>query len=591
MSKYIILLLTFFLFTQIGNSKIFNVPAQFSTIQAAIDASDNTDTILVAPGTYNENINFNGKKIMLTSNFLFTKEVNSILNTVIDGGSPGDPNFASCVMIISGEDSTTILQGFTLTNGKGSRWVDEHGAGTYREGGGILIALSSPVIRYNYIVGNEAINKSGMVSAGGGGIRAGDGNPKILNNIISHNKGLYGAGIVLNYTGAIVKNNIVSQNEGGNDFGGGGIWVNNISANNYPIRIENNTIVGNISYLTGGGLRALSTTLSGKNNIIWGNSAVSILSSNVDASGSTAVLSFNCVQGGWTGTGNISSNPLFVNGNQLFLASNSPCVDVGDPALIYNDHEDSANPSFAKFPSLGTLRNDIGVYGGPSAAILPELTFNTKLFFSLSSVGFKQIFIGDSTTIKIDIQNNSHIQAEIDSMVINGNNGISVLYFPQILDSWNSDSLLIKWKPFKAGVIIDTIRIYHNDTTQNNPFILKLTGRPKTPVNVSDISGSIENYDLFQNYPNPFNPSTKIDFYIPGDGRNREFNVMLRVYDILGNEMALLVNSKFSPGDHTVEFEPARYGFSSGIYFYNLNVKDPQNDLLYNRTGKMIYLR
>ena len=61
-----------------------------------------------------------------------------------------------------------------------------------------MIPYWAPRIRFNIIKDNEAYNKIGVASAGGGAIRCGDGNPLIENNIIVHNRGRYGAGIVFN---------------------------------------------------------------------------------------------------------------------------------------------------------------------------------------------------------------------------------------------------------------------------------------------------------------------------------------------------------------------------------------------------------
>ena len=71
------------------------------------------------------------------------------------------------------------------------------------------------------------------------------------------------------------------------------------------------------------------------------------------------------------------------------------------------------------------------------------------------------------------------------------------------------------------------------------------------------------NFVLTQNYPNPFNPSTRISFSIPEGG-----NVKLRVFDLLGTEVATLVNSELESGTHTVDFNAA--GLASGTYFYKL---------------------
>jgi hypothetical protein len=332
----------------------------------------NGDTVLVEPGTYFENITFRGKKIVLTSKFYQTNNFSYINTTIINGSTPANPDTASCVIFRNGEDSTTVLQGFTITGGTGTKWADEHSAGTYREGGGILIALCSPVIRFNIIKYNEAINNSGLYGAGGGGIRIGDGNPKILNNIIMYNKGLYGAGIVLNYTGAIVKNNLICYNSQSSTYqSGAGIWANSTLSGKQRI-IENNTIIHNSSASGTAGVLSYGSNLILRNNIIWGNTA-SNNGPQVLAWGGGIINATYCnIQGGYTGAGNIDISPQFADTN-FILANGSPCIDVGDSSAVYNDPPDNSNPSIAKFPSKGGLRNDMGAYGGPGSSLLSAI--------------------------------------------------------------------------------------------------------------------------------------------------------------------------------------------------------------------------
>jgi hypothetical protein len=71
---------------------------------------------------------------------------------------------------------------------------------------------------------------------------------------------------------------------------------------------------------------------------------------------------------------------------------------------------------------------------------------------------------------------------------------------------------------------------------------------------------------LHQNYPNPFNPTTTIKFEIPGQARNDNVLVTLKVYDVLGNEVVTLVNEEKQPGVYEVEFNGENY--SSGVYYY-----------------------
>lgn len=95
-----------------------------------------------------------------------------------------------------------------------------------------------------------------------------------------------------------------------------------------------------------------------------------------------------------------------------------------------------------------------------------------------------------------------------------------------------------------------------------------------------------DRYTLMQNYPNPFNPSTKIKFTIPSviaSGAKQTQIVSLKVYDILGNEVANLVNEVKEQGAYTVNFDASQ--LSSGIYFYRIQAGS------FIETEKMILLR
>ena len=70
-------------------------------------------------------------------------------------------------------------------------------------------------------------------------------------------------------------------------------------------------------------------------------------------------------------------------------------------------------------------------------------------------------------------------------------------------------------------------------------------------------------FALHQNYPNPFNPTTQIRFSVGTYG-----NASLRVFDMLGREIATIVNGQMQPGGYTIEFDAAR--LSSGVYCYRL---------------------
>jgi len=109
------------------------------------------------------------------------------------------------------------------------------------------------------------------------------------------------------------------------------------------------------------------------------------------------------------------------------------------------------------------------------------------------------------------------------------------------------------------------------------------------PTDISNDEEPINQFSLEQNYPNPFNPSTTIHYSIPSvalSGVERSV-VTLRVYDVLGNEVAILVNEEKPAGNYEVEFNTStiKHNSSSGIYFYQLKAGN------FIRTRKMILLK
>jgi hypothetical protein len=98
------------------------------------------------------------------------------------------------------------------------------------------------------------------------------------------------------------------------------------------------------------------------------------------------------------------------------------------------------------------------------------------------------------------------------------------------------------------------------------------------PTDITEEPKNPDRFHLNQNYPNPFNPVTVIGF------ETAEYrNVSLIVYDVLGNEIALLLNKELEPGFHQVEFNA--YNLPAGVYFYELNAGE------FSVTKKMLLLK
>jgi serine protease len=382
-----------------------HVPADRPTIQAAIDAAASGDTVLVAPGTYGEAINFNGKIITVTSE-------QGPAVTVIDAG--GQP---TVVTFTSGETRNAILSGFTITGGRN----------TY-SGAGISVSFSSPTIRENIITGNSGCSGVGIDSyfsspriehntisrnvvdgcTGGWGIGiyvGGNSTAEIIGNVIVDNRGeaASGGGIALFAAGnAVVVGNVIARNATAGAAGcgwGGGMAI----ANFVQATIVNNLIVGN-SACYGGALhwRGSSGNTMLVNNTIADNAAASwpgIYATGVDArnqiynniisarfgpalycdNGATVtppVLDSNDVfsmqTAAYGGTcadqtglrGNLSADPQFLDpdAGKYRVGFGSPVVDAGNnwaPDIQMTDL--AGNPRIAG-TNGGPDRIDIGAY-------------------------------------------------------------------------------------------------------------------------------------------------------------------------------------------------------------------------------------
>ncbi|UCC78985.1 MAG: right-handed parallel beta-helix repeat-containing protein [Candidatus Zixiibacteriota bacterium] len=348
---------------------IINVPGDYPYIQQAIDASVNGDTVLVAEGTYYERINFSGKAISVASGYIYSGDTLQIQNTIIDADTSiiGIDNMGSVVSFVGGEDSLSIIRGFTIKNGIGSLMNIYH-----RMGGGIFcMGNSNPKIINNIVCDNSADAGGGLYMLGnsnpivrdnkivnniGGGICFYGSSPEITGNVISKNSSERGGGILCgSSSSAVISDNIIFENNGG--LWGGGIfcyessptitrnliyentvidWGGGICCDNASPTIINNVISNNFALSEGGGLYCFNGSfVTVVNTILWANSPPEI----GYRSGGTYQITYSDIRGGWTGQGNIDEDPFFISAYEgdYNVCSQSPCIDAGDPSIIDPD--------------------------------------------------------------------------------------------------------------------------------------------------------------------------------------------------------------------------------------------------------------
>ncbi|MFC2081077.1 T9SS type A sorting domain-containing protein [Bacteroidota bacterium] len=238
------------------NAQIINVPADKTTIQAAIDSASTSDTVLVAEGTFYENINFKGKAITVASQFLIDGDTSHISNTVIDGSQPVNPDTASVVAMYSGEDTTSVLCGFTLRGGKGTKTTrDGYDA---LGGGGVIINNSGGAILNNIIEEIHLVQQEADIWTVGCGIYGYVNHNHTLiirNNIIRNNTakgpGAGGNGIFIAGGRIHIEGNSITNNSCQSDYyvalGGGIFYITGIAEGIIPeVTINNNIISHNI---------------------------------------------------------------------------------------------------------------------------------------------------------------------------------------------------------------------------------------------------------------------------------------------------------------------------------------------------------
>ncbi len=281
-------------------SQVIHVPGDRLSIQEAIEEATKGDTVLIEEGTYFENINFLGKEITVASLYLIDGDTSHISRTILNGSRSGNPDTASVVTMWSGEDTTSILCGLTITGGKGTLVGKVHKPALeqfykkkYIAGGGILIYNSGGKIIHNIVEQNHMIFRDGVRGSLGSGILAAVKNYNhciIRNNIIRNNSShalrAWGGGICIFGGLVLVEHNSILNNKIEVDemAAASGIYIENEKAKGTfeEVVIRNNLITGNKVFsnqnFAGGGGLALAFVLDARevqiyNNVIANNEA------------------------------------------------------------------------------------------------------------------------------------------------------------------------------------------------------------------------------------------------------------------------------------------------------------------------------
>lgn len=194
------------------------------------------------------------------------------------------------------------------------------------------------------------------------------------------------------------------------------------------------------------------------------------------------------------------------------------------------------------------------------------------------SVTFVNILPGGSDSAEVVITNNTDSILTIND-VLSSDSSFSVIEnLPVQIPSHSNINLNIKYAPLKEGESSGWIHLMSNRYTEMIGQTIFVRGTTDSVLTSTNNNNNVKDFSLYQNYPNPFNPTTKISWLSPVSSRQT-----IKVYDVLGNEVATLVNEEKPAGNYEVNFDGSN--LSSGIYFYQLKAG------VFLSTKKMILLK
>jgi predicted outer membrane repeat protein len=568
-------------------------------IQPLIDAASDGDVIVIPPGTYNEAIDFKGKGIHVRSS-------DGPEATIIDATGLE----MSVVSFTGGERPGSILEGFTITGGTGTV------ANPLSRGGGIYIIDSNPTIRNCIITGNSA-------SAQGGGMFNNRSNPTLTGVIFSENTAVDGGGMINNNSNPVLNdvnfqdNRAISRGGGMYNAGsspvlrnvmisgnrvsgiGGGMYNENstvtltgsVFLGNYAdesqgsgggmynkesiINITNVTFSGNRAAIGAAMYNIENSNLTLSNVIIWNNLAennsASPFASMFNGSSSVSTVTYSLIanSGGsgdnWNdaigvdGGNNIDGDPMFVHTpdpldapastGDVRLLPGSPAINAGDPDtdLTLFSADNGLPVDHDGNPRVRQDRIDMGAYEYQELAAPQLVSPADGEEIDGDSVTLRWYSVTDADSYYVQVSLSGESFEEPHFTAITSDTLIVVSYLdPQTNLYWrvkaHNNNIFSDWSDVRCFV-----------TTTTTSALLR--------------GGLPTEYLLHQNYPNPFNPSTVIRYEIPA-----ETYVLLEVYNILGQRVALLVDGYQQAGYYTVHFHAEH--LTSGTYFYRVTAGD-----------------
>ena len=506
-------LIMILVFVFAANAEIINIPEDFETIQAGIDATEDGDTVLVQPGIYIGQVRFDSRDITVGSLFLTTRDEAYVDSTIIDGDGEGN------IVLFRRGLGNPVIAGFTVRN----CYCGERG-------GAIFCESASPIISNVKIIDCEG-QRMGLA------IYLLNSSAEIDDCVFADNNT---SGFLFYFMGRLGVNRVIMRNCSiFNNI------INTLFLGNFPVSFISTTIVNNQG----------ESTMFDNGRMIFSNC---ILRGNVVPEGNVSVdaqieVSYSNIEGGqdafggdrieW-GEGNIDTDPLFADPDEddYHLTADSPCIDTGDP-------EFDIDPD-------GT-RTDMGAFYFHQRDVAVE-----PLELNFPPIGWGQL-----DSMSFTISNDGLTDLTIESIMgcrCGGcfwmNEFDPDLWEPIVIESQHNVQLWVYYRPEEGVNRERTIYIRSDDPDEPEVFV-QATGE----VNViGDMDTSVPlSLRLNPPYPNPFNSTTTVGFLM-----SLQSHVSIEIYNIEGQLVDVLLDQVMPAGKHNVEWNAN--GQSAGVYFVKL---------------------
>ena len=514
-------------------AEVINVPDDFETIQAGINAAEDGDTVLVQPGEYTERINFFGRDIVLSSLYLLSHNWESVNETSIVSSDNG-----SIVTFSNGESEDAELVGFTITS-------DPNDHFRCNEGSGIYCNNANPTIIACIITNQSATFR------GGGIFIDGDCSVTIMDcQFLGNEAGFAGGGAYLGHGAAATFTRCYFYENISWDWEsnpGNAIFLGESAATLNFCTIANSPIERLNSYMA---IMLVGSDLNVSNSVIWTGWDMWITSRHDWRVESSCTIRYSDLENGREAIGrqnleliyedNIEDDPLYIdnNGGNHHLSVDSPCIDAGDP-------DSPRDPD-------GT-RADMGAY-----------YFHQDLNFELSadSLHFDGVLIDSSRYLTLTISNLGDAELEINAVETDNEAFTHSFAADTVVQPEGDYELTITFSPDSVREYTASLVITANDYV-NREITISLSGSGVELGAVEDDFILHPSSFILSSHPNPFNSSTTITYGLPVPSE-----VFLRLYDMSGRDVRTLFEGNKQPGVHTTTL--FANDLPSGLYFVRL---------------------